>query len=323
MATCTVPMAEEDLVPDRSPSYQRDPHDLDRSRQQKIILSIPISYIEMRLLVCSVPDRASVTIRDTLLEMVEWSRSGELEGNTVWKFGENTLVSIDRLHLLVDDIDQKVTERTGQHFEDVVFLSRHKAVSGIHTLTVHPLGNYEKAEFGGKDRTLVPSSPYLMTSLLRRLKGEVAGLPFEVSFEVTHHGPSLQTPALFIEIGSDETMWADKGAARAIASSILNVEKTPGPVAIGIGGGHYAARFSEVVQSKNVSFGHMIPNYFVEKADEQATSRYVQMALEGTKCANSCYIHKKSMKRSRATSLKNLIKGIGLEVIDSEDLSDI
>lgn len=277
----------------------------------------------MRLLVCSVPDRASVTIRDTLLEMTEWSRSGELDGNVIWRFGENSLVSIDRLHLLADDIDKKVMEGTGQHFEDVIFLSRHKAVSGIHTLTVHPLGNYEKAEFGGKDRTLVPSSPHLMTSLLRGLKGKAAGLPFEVSFEVTHHGPFLKTPALFIEIGSDETMWADKGAARAIASSILNVKETSGPVAIGIGGGHYAARFSEVVQSKNVSFGHMLPNYFVEKADEQATSRYVQMALEGTKCANCCYIHKKSMKRSRATSLKNLVKGIGLEVIDSEDLSDI
>lgn len=124
MATSPVPMAEKDLVPDRSPLLQRDHHDWNRLRQQKIIPSIPISYIEMRLLVCSVPDQASVTIRDALLEMVEWSRAGELEGNTVWKFGENTLVSIDRLHLLEDDIDQKVMEGTGQHFEDISSSSR-------------------------------------------------------------------------------------------------------------------------------------------------------------------------------------------------------
>lgn len=273
-------------------------------------------------MVCSIPDQASVGIRDALLQMAPWSEAGVFEGNPVWKCGDKTIVSIDRLHLLADDVDKSVENATGLRFDDVLFLSRHKAASGIHTLTIHPLGNYGKAEYGGRDGTLVPSSPHLMTSLLRRLKTEAAGLPFEVSFEVTHHGPYLETPTLFIEIGSDESMWSNKEAARAIASSILNFEESTCPVAIGIGGGHYAPRFSEVVMSKKVSFGHMVPNYFIEKADEQAAVRYIQMALDKTRDAKSAYIHKKSMKRSRATLLKSLVEKAGLEAIDSDDLAD-
>jgi D-aminoacyl-tRNA deacylase len=276
----------------------------------------------MRLLVCSIPDQASVGIRDVLLQMTHWSEAGDFEGNPVWKREDKIIVSINRLHLFADDIDKKIEHATGFHFDDVVFLSRHKAASGIHTLTIHPLGNYEKAEYGGRDGTLVPSSPHLMTSLLRRMKAEAAGLPFEVSFEVTHHGPYLETPTLFIEIGSDESMWGNREAARAMASSMLNLEESTCPVAIGIGGGHYAPRFSEVVMSKKVSFGHMIPNYFIEKADEQAAVRYIQMALDKTRDARNAYIHKKSMKRSRATFLKGLVEKAGLEAIDSDDLVD-
>ncbi|MDD1773196.1 MAG: D-aminoacyl-tRNA deacylase [Methanomassiliicoccales archaeon] len=276
----------------------------------------------MRLFVCSIVDQASVAIRDALLLMAPWSEEGVFEGNPVWRCGEKMIVTIERLHLFADDVDKSVEKATGRHFDDVLFLSRHKAASGIHTLTVHPLGNFGKAELGGRDGTLVPASPHLMTSLLRRLKLEAAGLPFEVSFEVTHHGPFLETPTTFIEIGSDESMWGNRDAARAIATSIVSFEESPCPVAIGIGGGHYAPRFSEVVMSKKVSFGHMIPNYFIEKADEQAAVRYIQMAIDRTSGVRSAYIHKKSMKRSRATILRHLVEKAGLEAIDSDDLAD-
>lgn len=232
------------------------------------------------------------------------------------------IVTIERLHLLADDVDKSVEKATGLRFDDVLFLSRHKAASGIHTLTVHPLGNYGKAEYGGKDGMLVPASPHFMTCLLRRLKIEAAGLPFQVSFEVTHHGPFLERPTTFIEIGSDESMWGNRDAAMAIASSIMNLEESLCPVAIGIGGGHYAPRFSEVIMTKKVSFGHMIPNYFIERADEQAAVRYIQMAIDRTSDAKSAYIHKKSMKRSRATFLRGLVEKAGLEAIDSDDLAD-
>lgn len=276
----------------------------------------------MRLLVCSVVDQASVAIRDALLSMAAWFEAGMFEDSPVWRRDENTIVTIEQLHLGADDVDKSIEQTTGMRFDEVLFLSRHKAASGIHTLTIHPLGNYGKAEFGGRDETLIPSCPHFMTSLLRRLRIEAVGLPFEVSFEVTHHGPFLEKPTTFIEIGSDESMWGNRDAARAIASSILNVDEIRCPVAIGIGGGHYAPRFSEVVATKKVSFGHMIPNYFIETADEQTAVKYIRMAVERTSGVKSAYIHKKSMKRSRATFLRHLVEDAGLEAIDSEDLAD-
>ncbi|MDD1748219.1 MAG: D-aminoacyl-tRNA deacylase, partial [Methanomassiliicoccales archaeon] len=94
----------------------------------------------------------------------------------------------------------------------MVFLSRHKAASGIPTLTAHPIGNFSKADFGGRPGTLVRSSPDMMTSTLRELQRNAAGLGFGVSFEVTHHGPYLEAPTMYIEIGSSEENWGNKDA---------------------------------------------------------------------------------------------------------------
>ena len=74
-----------------------------------------------------------------------------------------------------------------------------------------------------------------MTSLLRELKRRPPGCSFEVTYEVTHHGPYLETPTLFIEIGSSEATWGDRDAARAIARALTEVRVTecPGPWASG------------------------------------------------------------------------------------------
>lgn len=276
----------------------------------------------MKLLVCSLPDEASVNIRQALLGIAGWAAVGEFEGREVLGREDSLLVQIDSLHLYSDGIDHRVRESTGLDIDDVIFLSRHRAASGIHTLTVHPIGNYEKAELGGRDRTLVPSSPRLMTGVLKRLTRESAGTGFKVSFEVTHHGPHLDTPALFVEIGSDESMWGDKVAARAVAASVLSPDSVAGPVAIGVGDGHYAPRFSEVILTKEVSFGHMIPNYAIENVADEDVRRCIEMARDGTKGAECVYIQRKSMKRSRATSIRRIVEDIGLRLVDSDELAD-
>ena len=108
-----------------------------------------------------------------------------------------------------------------------------------------------------------------MTSLLRGLKANAADIPFQVSFETTHHGPFLKKPTLFIEIGSDKTNWENQRAAQVIAKTLLGVEVNEYPIAIGIGGGHYAPRFTEVALSKKISFGHLFPNYAMEGMTEE------------------------------------------------------
>ncbi len=161
-----------------------------------------------------------------------------------------------------------------------------------------------------------------MTSLLRELKRQATGLQFEVTYEVTHHGPYLETPTLFIEIGSSEATWDDRDAARAIARSLVGVQVMECPRAIGIGGGHYAPRFTEVSLTKRISFGHMLPNHALDLKDLDDLTLKIQKGMERSG-ASLAYIQKKSMKRSEATMVSKLISDIGYRAVDSSDLEDI
>jgi len=277
----------------------------------------------MRLLLCSASDVASVNIRDALLELGGWKAEGTHEGQPCYVRGADLLATIQEVHLFADNVDAQVSKSCGVEIDSVIFLSRHKAASGIPTLTVHPIGNFSKADFGGRPATLVKSMPDMMTSALRDLMKNAAGLGFQISFEVTHHGPYLEAPAMFIEIGSSEGNWGNKEAAKAIADTLLSPKPIIAPKAIGIGGGHYAPRFSEVVSTKRISFGHMITNHFADHADDDMLLSALRMALEKSDGAELVYVHKKSMPRSRATHLRHLVESIGAKAIDSSDLEDL
>lgn len=276
----------------------------------------------MRLLICSLEDVASVNIRDRLFEKSDLTVRGEYDGSLVKGSGDNCVVTIREKHLFADNVDQDIADRLGIKVDEVVFLSKHRSESGIPTLTVHPIGNYNNAEFGGKRGTLVRSAPHLMTSLLRGLKVNAVGIPFQVSFETTHHGPTLKRPTLFIEIGSDKTNWENQRAAQVIAKTLLTVDVKEYPIAIGIGGGHYAPRFTEIALTKKISFGHLFPNYAMEGMTEEKFTETVVMASKASS-ATLAYIHKKSMPKAKANHIKEIAESCGLKVVESADLEDI
>jgi D-aminoacyl-tRNA deacylase len=273
----------------------------------------------MRLMLASEEDVAGINIRDRLVESVEWQEVARFDDRSVLQRGELLLASMSQPHLFADDVDKKFTDSTGLQFDELIFLSRHKAASGIPTLTVHPIGNYGKAEYGGREGQLVPSAPSTMTSLLRQLRTEAEGLPFQISFECTHHGPWLTTPTLFIEIGSTDKEWGHLGAAQAIARSLLNAKTDDSPVAIGLGGGHYAPRFSEVSLTHQINFGHMVPNYALENASQEMLEATIEKARDASH-ATLAYIHRKSMSGAKARELKGIGEKCGLQVVDSADL---
>ncbi|MFP4170006.1 MAG: D-aminoacyl-tRNA deacylase [Methanomassiliicoccales archaeon] len=277
----------------------------------------------MRLMICSTEDVASVNIRDRLLERGEWEEAGTFEGSHAWKRGEDLLVTIQETHIFSDHVDRRVRDSLGADPDTVIFLSRHKAASGIHTLTVHPIGNHTSADFGGKEATLVPAAPRQMTGLLRTLYRKAEGLEFKVSFEVTHHGPYLETPSIFIEIGSSEETWGHRGAAEAIAATLLDQEVPDHPVSIGLGGGHYAPRFSDMALGKRVCFGHMIPTYALKAGGRERIPGMVSRACEASGGAGMAYLHKKSLKRAQTTELRHLLEDMGIQVVDSKGLEDL
>ncbi|OPY31285.1 MAG: D-tyrosyl-tRNA(Tyr) deacylase [Methanomassiliicoccales archaeon PtaU1.Bin124] len=270
-------------------------------------------------MLASEEDVAGINIRDRLLEAAKWEEVATFDGRPVLKTNGLLLASMAKPHLFANDVDKEFMAATGLKIDDIIFLSRHRAASGIPTLTVHPIGNYGKADYGGKEGQLVPLSPALMTALLRQLKIESNGLPFQVSYEVTHHGPWLETPTLFIEIGSDERNWGHKGAAEAIARSLLNAEQDDAPVAIGIGGGHYAPRFTEASLSHRISFGHMVPNHALEDIGVEVITDRITKAMNASK-ASMAYIHKKSMSGAKAREMRAICEALGLKVVDSASL---
>src|SRR2546428_6279353 len=167
----------------------------------------------MRLAVASILDPASVAQRDALLRVGGWEDAGTFAGQSALRRGDLVLVTIPDLHLYHDHVDREAEAALGEKPEVVVFLSKHRSESGTPSLTVHPIGNFGAADYGGANGTLVPTAPALMTEVLRAVHREARGLPYAVTFEVTHHGPLLETPAFFLEAGSTEKEWRGPAAA--------------------------------------------------------------------------------------------------------------
>lgn len=220
------------------------------------------------LVLVSRPDPASVTIRDALLDMEPWEEAGAFEGLPVRARPGFLMVETDRLHLECDGLDARM-RAAGLSFEAILVASKHKAESGKPALTVHPIGNFGNADYGGLPRRLVPTAPLLMSRVLRRLHAEAAGTKHQVTFEATHHGPHLETPTAFVEIGTDEASWGDRSLGRRVARAILAAaEPTAGdaaPTLVAIGGSHYAPRATDLVRQSKANFGHIVPGHALDR----------------------------------------------------------
>lgn len=269
----------------------------------------------MIFVVISEKDEAGVNIKENLLKMSSWRQKGEF-----YFYTDIILITIPDYHLHHDNIDLEFAEKTGEMSEAVIFASKHRSESGLKTLTVHPIGNFATAELGGRDRELVPPAPHLMTSALRVLSEEAKNLNYmyKISFEATHHGPYLTKPSFFIEIGSDENAWNDKKAGESIARTILRItEKRPyeNPVAVGIGGGHYAPRFTELALARQIDFAHIVPNYHINALGDEMIDKIVACANP-----NFVYFHRKAMKNEDYRRLEKSFKLRGIKSVREKEL---
>lgn len=274
-----------------------------------------------RLLFCSESDIPSVNMRDSLLSSPGWESLGEEGGDRLYSKGDTVMVSTPDLHIHADDADLRVRS-LGFKPDTVVFMSRHAASSGAAALTVHPIGNYHENRFGGRERSLVKASPALMTDALRRMSA-YSDLPdFSICFEVTHHGPWLDVPTFFIEIGSDQRNWGNKHAADILAHVLEENDVNDYPTAVGVAGGHYAPRFTEVALGYRVNFGHMLPSYQLEGSDDEDIVRMVADACSasGTKIV---YLHRKALKKPQEVRVSELIRSAGFEIVSSSDLDPV
>ncbi len=149
----------------------------------------------------------------------------------------------------------------------IVFASIHRSEQGVPCFTVHPLGNPGEARLGGEAGTLVPTDPRRMADALRRLDEEGRRIGWRATYEATHHGPALDWPAFFVEIGYGESPSPPTEAVRALARVLPELTEEPRDrVAVGLGGGHYAPHFSDLTRRRYWAFGHILSKHSLEVA---------------------------------------------------------
>ena len=245
----------------------------------------------MILLVASRKDTAGLNIAKQILNHYPFSKTGET-------FQENPTYSTDINRRKVTLVTLKEKTINAQNLPDsfadldlIVFLSRHSSASGTPTLSVHTPGNFGAAELGGLPRKVSVSPATALRDALKalmRFKEEMK-LNYEVSYECTHHGPSLNVPAMFVELGSSEKQWNDLKAAEAVAraamEAIVKFGVSENVAVLGIGGPHYNQRFTKMALEDKLIFGHIIPKYAVQWVDPEILSQCVEKTVEKVECA--------------------------------------
>jgi D-aminoacyl-tRNA deacylase len=240
----------------------------------------------MILIVASNTDIASLNIKQQILKYHSfWEIKKTFQRNPVYskQIGGQEVI-------LVTLNDESVrAQNLPEDFPNVdliVFISRHSSQSCRPTLSVHTTGNFGDSELGGRPRKLSVAPAFAMHTALKVLnvKKEVMKLNYEVSYECTHHGPSIDVPTMFVELGSSEPQWKDLQAARVVGdatmAAISNFSASSKSAVLGIGGTHYNQKFTRMALQDGTVFGHMVPKYAVHLVDVEMLTQCLICTLE-------------------------------------------
>lgn len=172
-----------------------------------------------------------------------------------------------------------------ENYDFVIFASKHESVKKEKTLSIHAPGNWRNADFGGEPKKICPTSALFQKQMFEKLNENAKShnmKEYNITLECTHHGPLINKPCIFIEIGATENEWKDRRAgfvvAKTIRDLIENFKTNPyNEVAFAIGGPHYCPNFNKIQLNSNVAISHVIPQYALPLDEEM-----VKEALEKT-----------------------------------------
>ena len=203
----------------------------------------------------------------------------------------------------------------------VVFASKHQSAKKENSLSLHAPGNFRNADFGGVQGKLCMTSAIAMKYLFQQLnkiasENKEISEKYNVTLEVTHHGPVADIPCCFIEIGSDEEQWNDENAGEIIAKTILSLQEFEPKIingwipTIGIGGPHYAPNFNKVQLNSEYAIGHIIPEYslpltesILKEAEAKTSEQIKEVLIDWKGCGSS----------EQRQEIINLLDKIGLK----------
>lgn len=273
----------------------------------------------LRILVTSVQDIASMTIKDILIQNYGFTRTKEtFEGNPIFAMGESAKIITTNRDMIHCDHLENYFET-----EAFIFCSRHRAESRKPALLVHSTGNLgSEALFGGGPHQLSVSAPSLVSKALKKLNEERDHLglnEFDVSLEVTHHGPtSMKTPLVFIELGSSEEYWTHQEAASAVAAAVMDCTDEPlsGDAVIGFGGTHYASKFNKIVLESDYKMGHMAPKYAINDLTNEVLNQMITRSSNPIVCA---IIDWKGMNAENKAHVLPMLDDANIDVIRAKN----
>jgi D-aminoacyl-tRNA deacylase len=227
--------------------------------------------MEFAILV-SKTDPAGMNIKEHLLKN-NFKESGEFQENKVYSLDNIKIYTLNKESIYNENIDKEIKA------DLFIFATTHSATSKINSLSAHAPGNWNKAELGGQEKKLcIAPASYLKLALIEL---EKAKIEFEKIQECTHHGPYLEKPVMFIEIGSSLEQWQNKQAGEIIAKTIMKILTTEIPkykIAFGIGGPHHTPNFKKIILNSDIAIGHVCPKYMLEFLDKEI----IKQAIEKT-----------------------------------------
>ncbi len=225
---------------------------------------------------------------------------------------EVELVSFDREVLYVRDCD----ELGVGDFDYVVVLSRHSGTPHAPILTAHVPGNFGRARYGGESFKLGIAVPSLMKEYLLVASGMVKETGYSVGFEPTHHGPTLDKPVAFLEIGSDERAWNDpigiELAAKSVLEAIERWRPEQYPAAIAFGGPHVNDHFTKVELYTDFAIGHAARKLDAGWVDSTMVRQAIERNGERPEIA---IVDNKGLKGEDRARIESALKEAGLKTV--------
>jgi len=299
------------------------------------------------LIIVSGGDVASTNQADELLKLCDWKTLEPVEGKPSYSFLHARIWWMEDGCLWEDDLDKRWELATGEKPSEIIFPSRHSAASGNASLTLHPIGTMqvpenEVPEYGGKAADCPPPNPRLAAwwREMNRVASEMDD--FDLSLETTHHGPWIETPSLFIEIGSTVETWGHEEAAVILAGIIyrgLGLDGTDGlgkwdnegRVVVTLGGGHYAPRANMLGLHEGIWIGHMLATYALPfERDESGKvsgmwENSIRKAIAATKLAYPggevvCSMDKKAFKGWQRQAIRDLLEELEVPLLKRAEI---
>jgi len=240
------------------------------------------------------------------------------------------IIELSKETIYSEDLDKKLPELA--KVELIIFATKHASKAGGKTLSLHAPGNWRNADFGGKPGKVCKTSGLALKYLFQKMSKHLveSKLPdYNLTLECTHHGPLIEKPCLFIEIGAQEEQWNDKKAAEVIARTIAEFQNFDNwkskeenkniKTAIAIGGPHYCPNFNKIQLSEknNLAISHIIPEYHLP-LNESMLHESIEKTKEHTKAV---IIDWKGCGNSEARQkVIEVINKSGLEVLRTDQV---